>query len=263
MQRITLFSALVFGELVPSSCSQHDLGYPSRAFLRASTQCCNLWSGSAHTNVPGGFYQGVNQIIHNSPTKQAGQVRLQACFRAVVESKRHLITAKWPRTHCVFSCAGSANSGGMAVWEGDSCRDCYLPFFLPPFISPMTGMIRPSGVRSARLLRAANFSPLQGSPAWALAWLVQPVKMLAEWIWSSSADVLCEKINEVCKLSSLLLKWQPKVPRAKVHIWTCLWRVSNEYSQSSAAEAFPFDQSIDAAWLVCLWAGRDVKCLFQ
>lgn len=71
VQGIMLFAALVSGELVPSSCSRGGLEHPSRALLRASNWPCNLQSGCAHANVPGGFYQGVIEIIHNSLTKQS------------------------------------------------------------------------------------------------------------------------------------------------------------------------------------------------
>lgn len=38
--------------------------------------------------------------------------------------------------------------------------------------------------------------------------------------------------------SSLLLKWLPEVPRAKVHTWTCLWRVSKWIQSVFSSRSF-------------------------
>lgn len=42
------------------------------------------------------------------------------------------------------------------------------------------------------------------------------------------------------QFSSVPLKWQPKVPRAKVQIWTCLWRVSRQIQSALSSRSFSF-----------------------
>lgn len=64
--------------------------------------------------------------------------------------------------------------------------------------------------------------------------------MLAQLICSSFTVALCEKINGMWNVHfpSLLLKWQPEVPRAKVHAWTRLWRVSKQIQSILSSRSF-------------------------
>lgn len=165
-----------------------------------------------------------------------------------------------------FFCAGPVTSGGM----GQELWGLSLAILSPSLFLSCDRYDKGLTAPNLPLLLGVatfNFPPLLGSPAQALAWQVQPVKMLAELICSSSTTVLCEKISGACKMSTFLrCSWNGyqrylEQRYTRGHAFEeCL----SEYNQSSVAEAFLFDQSIDVAWLVCLWAGRDGKCyLFQ
>lgn len=99
---IMLFAAPGFGDLVPSSRSWCGLGHLSRALLRARTWCCDLQLGSAHANMPGGFYQGVTEIIHWH--SKVGQVQLWAYSRLSCGGQQTPDFSKMAKdSPCIFS----------------------------------------------------------------------------------------------------------------------------------------------------------------
>lgn len=180
-----------------------------------------------------------------------------------MEGNRHLSTAKWPRTHyafflCVFVChLWRDGTGGMGRWQlwGSSLAILSPSLFLscdrhdkalqlqtcPPscgshfqFSSTAAKRSTSFGMTSSASENAgwADLLQLYSCPVWEDQWGVQNVHF-----------------------SSLPLKWQLEVPRAKVHTWTCLWRVSRLIQSVLSSRSFSFWK-----WLVCLWAGRDGKC---